>query len=109
MDVRHRLENSFRTDGGVFGSVHFGKQHDEFIAALAAHRVGTAHAFHQPPGDRPEKLVARRMPQGIIDMLEAVQIQEQHRQLRPVARRQGDRELDPLLQEGTIGQAGQVS
>ena len=47
------------------------------------------------------------MSQRIVDVLEAVEIQEQHRDLLPVARRQGDRLADAVVQEHAIGQAGQ--
>ena len=58
----------------------------EFIAALPAHRVRAAYAIHQPFGDRLQKLVAGWMTQGIVDVFEAIQIQEQDRNFFRVAR-----------------------
>ena len=86
---------------------HFRKQHDEFIASLPAHRVRAAYAIHQALGDGLKKLVADRMSQGIVDVLEAVQIQKQHRDSFLVTRRQGDRLADPVVQQHAIGQTGQ--
>ena len=60
---------------------HFGKQHDEFITSLPAHRVRAAYAIHQAFCDGLKKLVAGRMSQGIVDVFEAIQIQEQDSRL----------------------------
>ena len=84
MRLRHRLQHSscavMAASSGLF---HFRKQHDEFVAALPADRVRAAHAIHQALGDGLQQLVADRMAQGIVDVLEAVQIQEQHRDCFP--------------------------
>ena len=104
---RHGLQHSSRRDGGVFGSIHFGKQHHELITALAAHRVGQAYALDEPIGDGLKKLVADRMPQRIVDMLEAIEIQEQHYDFLRVAQRHDNRLSDAVVQKHSIGQAGQ--
>ena len=73
----HGLQHSSRRNGGIFRPFHFGKQHHEFIAALAAYGVRAAHTFHQALGDGLQKLVAGGMAQGVVDVFEAVQIQKQ--------------------------------
>ena len=47
------------------------------------------------------------MSQGIVDVFEAIQIQEQHRNFSAVTLRQSDRLVDPVVQQHAIGQAGQ--
>ena len=47
------------------------------------------------------------MSQGIVDVLEAIQIQEQHRDVLRVTRRQSDRLANPVVQEHSIWQTGQ--
>ena len=79
MSVRDGLQHSSRGDRSILGLLHFRKQHDEFIASLAADGVRGAHAIHQAFGNGLQKFVAGRMPQGIVDVFEAVQIQKQHR------------------------------
>ena len=89
------------------GLFDFRQQHDEFIAALPADRVRGAYAIHKALGDGLKKLVADRMPQRIVDVFEAIQIQKQHRDVFHVTRRQGDRLADPVVQQHPIGQPGQ--
>ena len=87
MRPRHRLQHSSRRDGRVFRAINFQKQNDEFVAALPADGIRAAYAFHQTRSDRLQELVAGRMPERIVDVLEAVQIQEQHRDALLMTRR----------------------
>ena len=87
MSLRHGLQHSSGRDGGIFRLFHFGKQHDEFIAALPADRVRAAHAIHQAFGDGLKQFVADGMSQGIVDVFEAIQIQKQHRDFFRMTRR----------------------
>ena len=87
--------------------LHFGQQHDELVAALPADGVGARTHSHQAFGDGLQQLVADRMAERIVDVLEAIQIEEQHRDLLAVARRQGDRLADAVVQQHAVGQAGQ--
>jgi hypothetical protein len=54
-----------------------------------------------------KELVADRVPEGIVDVLEAIQIKKQDRDLSRVAGSQGDRLADPVVQEHPIRQAGE--
>ena len=47
------------------------------------------------------------MPERIVDVFEAIQIQKQHRDFFRVTRREGDRLADPVVQQHAIGQTGQ--
>ena len=63
-------------------------------------------AAAQPGGHLAEQLVAGRVPQGVVDLLEAVQVAEEHGQ---VGTRPGRGELgeQPLEEEHAVGQPGQ--
>ena len=76
-----RQENLFRTDGGILGVRHLREQNHEFIATLPADRVRAPHAGKQPLGDGLQQVVSNVVTQGVIDVLEAVHVEEQQRQL----------------------------
>lgn len=80
---------------------------DELVSAEPCNRVGTAHAGAQSLAHRGQQLVTRRMAEHVIDILETVEIDEQHGKLRLVAL--GVRKLQghAVQQEQAIGQARQ--
>src|ERR1700722_14748366 len=47
------------------------------------------------------------MPQGIVDVLEAINVKKEHGYLVPVALRQGDCLIDPVIQKHSIGQTSE--
>ena len=53
-------------------------QHGELVAAEPGHRVAVAHRRAQPVGDLDQQLVAGRVAEAVVDLLEAVQVEEQH-------------------------------
>ena len=54
-----------------------------------------------------QQQVADRVAERIVDVLEAVEVEEQHRELAAPAMRAGDRLSDAVGQQRAIGQAGQ--
>ena len=51
--------------------------HDrELVPTHARDRIGLAHYELQPFGDHLQKLVARGMTEGVVDMLEAIEVEE---------------------------------
>ncbi len=84
------------------------RQHQqEFVAPGTGHGVRRAHLGNQPPRHLAQQEIAHRMPQGIIDVLEVVQIQHHHRQPRLVALRLLNGRSQTILQQAAIGQMGQ--
>ena len=57
--------------------------------------------------DRGQQHVADRVAERIVDVLEAVEIEKQHRELAAAAMRAGDRLSDAVREERAIGQSGQ--
>nr|WP_323029065.1 hypothetical protein [Castellaniella defragrans] len=81
---------------------------DEFVAAQARHEAGLGRrAGLQAPGDLDQQPVARRVPHGIVDLLEQVQIQEQQRQGLARLVRRLDGGLQALVEILAVRQAGQ--
>ena len=85
--------------GRVFRPCDFGKQDDEFIAALAADGVGTAHAGQQAFRNGLKKQVADGMSQRIVDVLEMIQIEKNHGDRTVLAASQGNRLGDPVVEQ----------
>ena len=55
-----------------------------------------------------EQLVAGEVPEAVVDQLEAVEVEEQHgEQVAPAAAGPVERALQPLHEEGAVGQAGE--
>ena len=83
-------------------------QQREFVAAQARHRVAGAPAALQSPCDLHEELVARAVAEAVVDQLEPVQIEEEHREagrLASLGAREGD--LQAVLEQRAVGEAGE--
>ena len=76
--VAEAVQQFFRHVLGVGALVQAGQQDDEFVAALACDGVDIAQLFAQAPGDGFQQLVADRVAEAVVDVLEAVQVEEQH-------------------------------
>ena len=65
-------------DDGV--TVQLPAQHHELVPAEAGYRVTAPSESREPAADRAEHQVAGIVTVGIVDLLEVVQIDEEHRQ-----------------------------
>src|SRR5665811_2598820 len=61
------------------------EQHRELVTAEPRCRVDAAQVAVQALTDRLEQLVAHQVTEGVVDQLEAVQVEEHHREPGPVA------------------------
>ncbi|MNG11061.1 hypothetical protein D3C84_945660 [compost metagenome] len=83
------LADFFRHAAGVFAGVDAVQQYDKLITADARHGVGFAHAVREPIGDRLQQHVAHRVAVGVVDFLEAVEIDVQQSHQAAVCTGQG--------------------
>ena len=83
------------------------QQDDELVAVKAGRRVARAYQLNQPLGHGYQQLVADAMTVGVVDRLEAVQIDEQHGRRLVRALVPDDSVLEALQDEGPVRQAGQ--
>lgn len=83
------------------------QQHDELVPAEPGDERGVWHGPAQSVCDRAQDDVTQLVPEGVVDVLEAVSVEQQQRDL-PVglSRRQGGAEGG--VQAGAVRQAGQV-
>ena len=78
-------------------------QHHEFITAQARHQVAGAHGLAQALAHLLQHLVAETVAERVVDFLEPVQVQHQHRR---TPRPQGL--VQALARQAAVGQAGQA-
>ena len=82
-------------------------QHGEFVAAEAGDQVGLAHARFQPFGDQAQQIVAHRMAERVVDVLEMIEIEIVHGELVAAAPGAGEFQIEPFEKGRAIGQPGQ--
>ena len=62
----------------------------ELIAAQAGQRIAVAKRRREPPGQLLQEAVAHLVPQRVVDMLELIDVQEQHADHVPLAVRSAE-------------------
>ena len=83
--------------------------HDgELVAAEPRDRVRFAHPALQPMPDFAEHRVAHQVPHGVVDLLESIEIHDQHRQRTFRAQGVGHRHLEPVLKQRPVREIGQA-
>jgi len=82
-------------------------QHGELVAAQPRGGVNGAHAVFQAAAELPEGLITGVMPERVVDVLEVVHVEEQHRNGHAIAPLAGQRVLDAVAQQRAVGQAGE--
>jgi hypothetical protein len=82
------------------------QQHRELVAAEASGHVPGPHARLDALGDGGEQPVAGRMAHGVVDVLEVVEVEEQHDR-HPARRRVLDGSVDLLGEQAAVGEPGQ--
>ena len=66
----------------VVGVVHLLQQHGELVAAQPRHQVARAHAVGQAARHLAQQRVAGDVAEAVVDDLEAVEVEEHHREAR---------------------------
>ena len=93
---------------GAGGHVwQFGEDGDKFVAAQPGDGVAFAQAALHPLGHGHQQHVARRVAVGVVDCLEAVQIDIRHGQQQAVAAGLRQGVAQPIGQQHAVGQAGE--
>ncbi len=90
----------------IRGFAHLGLRDHELVAAQACHGVAAAHQGFQALGDGQQQRVTHRMAQGVVDLLESVQVDIEHGLLL-AALRTVQRQVYLLAEAQAVGQAGQ--
>jgi hypothetical protein len=101
----HDLAGGVLAETGVWLRVH---RHDELVAAQARDGVFVAEQAPQAAGDLAEQQVAHVVAEVVVDRLEVVQVDEEHRHLGVVAAGAAQHAVDAVGQQGPVGQAGEA-
>ena len=79
------------------------EEHDELVAADARDRVLWSQHAAQPFAACGQDGIAGSVPAGVVDVLEPIEIAEQHRDVVPGAGAAGQRRSQPVGQQGPVG------
>ena len=105
---RHGVEQLARDQRGVLGLGQVLDQDRELVAAQARDGVGLAQALAQALAHEREQAVAGDVAEAVVDRLEAVEVEDHHRDQALVAPRPGERALEPVLEQRAVGEPGQL-
>ena len=92
---------------GLVGRVDAGADDDELVAADARDGVRRAHRGGQPGGEGEQDGVAGGMAEGVVDQLEAVEVQRQDRHVDALPLPAGERVREPVERQRPVRQRGQ--
>ena len=83
------------------------EQYHELVAAQARHRVIDPHARFQARGNHLQDRVTDGVPQGVVDVFEMVEVEEQQGAAPATLVQQAQLLAEPVHQQRAIGQVGQ--
>ncbi len=83
---------------GILGTLHAALDHRELVAAQTRDGIDLADAGIEPVRDRAQQFIADQMPERVVDLLEIVEVEAEHRKAESAADLR-DRLLDPLAEQ----------
>ena len=92
--------------GGVLWTGGLLEQDRELVTAEARRGVADADAALQPLGHLEQHPVAGRVTEAVVDRLEIVEVEEDHRECGLLAPRAGQRVPDALVEQRAVGEIG---
>ena len=98
------LEQALRDDGRLRRLADRRQEHGELVTAEPRDRVAGPNHGLQPRAQDREHLVADAVPVLVVDLLELVEVDEDHRGTRLVLGADRDRVLELLVEEGAVGE-----
>ena len=104
---RHGVEQFLGDLGGVFSAVDFGEQNIEAVAGKMGRRVAGADAAGDPFGEQLQRLVADPVAVGVVDTLEVVDVEGEHRQHFPAAQVAGQTLTETVAEQPAVWQFGE--
>ena len=106
-DRRERLGDAPRRLEGGIGAVHVGEQHGELVAPEPGDRAALGNRVRDPRSHVAEQHVPDPVAEAVVDLLEAVEVHDHHRQTASVAGALPHRLLRHHPEVGAVGQPGE--
>ncbi|GJE04968.1 hypothetical protein AOPFMNJM_0261 [Methylobacterium jeotgali] len=100
------LDDPLREDAAILRPLHALLEHHELVGAEAGHGVDLPRAGLEAVARRADQLVADRRPEGVVDPLEAVEIDLKQREAA-LAGDLGEGLLDPLGEHRPVRKVGE--
>jgi hypothetical protein len=102
----HRLDDPVRRDLGLV-DIRLGKEHGELVPADPRQEIRLTDAMSHRAGHALEKVVARLVAEGVVDVLEVVQVDHEHGAGGAVARHPLGLPGQLLLETAPVDEPGQ--
>ncbi len=102
-----RAQETPRDADGILFIGEVRQDDGEFVAAHPAKRVIFAQTGFEPLADGAEEAVAGVVAEGVIDELEAVEVDEHEADIAMLAARDGNRLVKTVFEKGAVGQSGE--
>ena len=103
----HRLDPA-RDHFGLVDGVDLLQEHHELVTPQPRHRVAVPGGLFEPLGELPQQLVPLQVAERIVDHLEAVEVEEEHRAMEVgAAPHPTERMVEPVHEEGAVRQVGE--
>jgi len=80
-----------------------GGDHGELVASKARNEIVAAHDMRKPERHIADEFVTDRMAERVVDVLEVIEVDVEHRHRRAAAPDLGDHRLQPLAEEIRFG------
>ncbi|MNS95974.1 hypothetical protein D3C72_1302540 [compost metagenome] len=103
--LAHRVDQAFGHPAYIALVADVGQHHGELVSAQPRQRVLLAQMARQALGQQAQQFVAALVAQGVVDALEVVQVQAQHRRGAVAASVQGPEQ--PVAEQPAVGHARQ--
>ena len=100
-EIRSAISSASRSDLELL------EQERELVAAEPGHGVHRAQHLAEAVGEYGEQEVTGGMSHRIVDLLEAVDVEEQHGERRPGPARAVERDGEAVAEQGAVGQRGE--
>ena len=97
-----RFQDRFGQPAGGGGVCHLRHQHGELVAAEPRHHLPLAEHRGDAGGNHLQHLVAGRMPEQIVDLLEIVEVETEHREAGALGQC-SDLLVDPRIEMAAVG------